>query len=100
MFSSQSSRDPAQPQTAGDPPGVTAQKHQARTIGRMTRRRIRVGCDFTYVAEIDTPVIFQVQPRAAACLVIEQEQWRQLPSMAIRGYTDLYGNPCTRAVLP
>jgi transglutaminase-like putative cysteine protease len=66
----------------------------------MTRRRIRVGCDFTYVAEIDTPVIFQVQPRASACLVIEQERWLHLPSMAIRGYTDLYGNPCTRAVLP
>jgi len=34
----------------------------------MARRRIRVGCDFTYVAEIDTPVIFQVQPRASPCV--------------------------------
>lgn len=66
----------------------------------MTWRRIGVGCVFTYVAEIDTPVIFQVQPRPSACLAIEQERWLPEPSMAIHGYTDLYGNPCTRAVLP
>src|SRR5258705_362323 len=28
----------------------------------MVLRRVRVGCDFTYLAEVDTPVIFQVQP--------------------------------------
>ena len=66
----------------------------------MARRRIRVGCDFTYVAEIDTPVIFQVQPRASPCVAVEQEQWLSEPHMAVRGYADLYGNPCARAVLP
>jgi transglutaminase-like putative cysteine protease len=68
----------------------------------MTRRRIRVGCDFTYVAEIETPAIFQIQPRASEYpgLAIEQERWMPEPSMAIRWYTDLYGNPCTRTVLP
>ncbi len=66
----------------------------------MARRRIRIGCDFTYVAEIDTAVIFRVQPRACRDIAVEREQWQPEPFMAIHGYADLYGNPCARAVLP
>jgi transglutaminase-like putative cysteine protease len=66
----------------------------------MTRRRITIGCDFTYVAEIPTPVVFQVQPRPSEWVLLDQERWRPEPSMAIHGYTDVYGNPCARAVLP
>jgi hypothetical protein len=68
--------------------------------GDMESRRILIGCDFTYVAAIDTPVIFQVQPIEAAPVFIENGQWASDPAIAIRGYTDLYGNPCVRAVLP
>ena len=67
---------------------------------QMTRRRITIGCDFTYVAEIPTPVVFQVQPRPSERVLLDQERWRPEPSMAIHGYTDVYGNPCARAVLP
>ena len=28
----------------------------------METRRLLIGCDFTYVAAVRTPVIFQVQP--------------------------------------
>jgi transglutaminase-like putative cysteine protease len=66
----------------------------------MASRRIRIGCEFTYVAEIDTPVIFQVQPGESSSIVLQGEQWSSKPSMVIRGYTDLYGNPCARAILP
>jgi transglutaminase-like putative cysteine protease len=66
----------------------------------MAQRWIQVGCEFTYVAEIDTPVIFQVQPGATPAVTLQQEQWSSEPPIAIRGYIDLYGNPCTRAVLP
>src|SRR5260370_7942307 len=66
----------------------------------METRRILVGCDFTYVAAVSTPVIFQVQPARSAEVSIEGGQWASEPEMAIRGYTDLYGNPCLRAVLP
>jgi transglutaminase-like putative cysteine protease len=66
----------------------------------MGSRWIRIGCDFSYLAEIDTPVIFQVQPTKSPEVAVEQEQWSSEPSMAIHGYTDLYGNPCVRAVLP
>ncbi len=66
----------------------------------METRRIGVGCDFTYVAAISTPVIFQVKPIESGPVAIHSEQWGSEPAMAIRGYADLYGNPCTRAVLP
>ncbi|MCW2935129.1 MAG: transglutaminase domain protein [Actinomycetia bacterium] len=66
----------------------------------MKQRRIQIGCDFTYMAAVDTPVIFQVRPGESAGLALDDEQWPSQPLMAIRRYTDLYGNPCTRAVLP
>ena len=49
---------------------------------------------------ISTPVIFQVQPVEAPPVSLEGAQWASEPPIAIRGYTDLYGNPCVRAVLP
>jgi transglutaminase-like putative cysteine protease len=66
----------------------------------MTSRWLRIGCDFRYAAEIDTPVIFQVKPGESADVVLKDEQWSSEPAMEVRGYTDLYGNPCARAVLP
>jgi transglutaminase-like putative cysteine protease len=66
----------------------------------MTQRRLRVGCGFTYAAEIDTPVVFQVQPRDSPDIVLQREQWSSEPPVKIRGYIDVYGNPCARAVLP
>jgi transglutaminase-like putative cysteine protease len=66
----------------------------------MVRRQIQIGCAFTYVAEVDTPVIFQVQPGESPSIVLHGAHWSSEPSMMIRGYTDLYGNPCARAVLP
>ncbi|MGH3831601.1 MAG: transglutaminase-like domain-containing protein [Pseudonocardiaceae bacterium] len=66
----------------------------------MVVRRIRIGCNFTYVAAVDTPVIFQVRPGASRLIGIEAQRWSSEPLMALRDYTDLYGNPCVRAVLP
>src|ERR1035441_10489004 len=66
----------------------------------MGTRRLLIGCDFTYVAAISTPVIFQVRPIEAPPVLLEAGQWASDPPIAIRGYTDLYGNPCVRAVLP
>lgn len=66
----------------------------------MKQRRIQIGCDFTYVAATDTPVIFQVRPGKSAGLALDGERWSSRPLMAVRCYTDLYGNPCARAVLP
>src|ERR1700753_3523504 len=66
----------------------------------METRRIQVGCDFTYAAAIPTPVIFQVTPAESAHVLVKDGQGGAEPAMAIRSYTDLYGNPCLRTVLP
>lgn len=66
----------------------------------MTQRRLTVGCDFTYEAAIATPSIFQVQPEASELVAVQSESWSSTPPMALRSYRDLYGNPCTRVVLP
>jgi len=66
----------------------------------MQTRQVRIGCTFTYVAEIDTSVVFHVQPRHAPDITLAGEQLTAEPEMALRDYTDLYGNPCTRAILP
>jgi transglutaminase-like putative cysteine protease len=68
--------------------------------GSVKSRRILVGCHFTYVAAIGTPVIFQVQPAESPLVAVEDAQWASEPAIVIRGYRDLYGNPCVRAVLP
>jgi transglutaminase-like putative cysteine protease len=65
----------------------------------MALRRVRVGCDFSYVAEVDTPVIFQVQPLTSRRIAIEAERWTSEPLTAVRDYVDIYGNPCVRAIL-
>jgi transglutaminase-like putative cysteine protease len=66
----------------------------------MGTRRLMIGCDFTYVAAITTPVIFQVQPTPDPHIALQGGQLTSEPAMDIRGYTDLYGNPCLRTVLP
>src|ERR1039457_4274665 len=76
--------------------GLVAPNHPPRRPAR----RIRGGCDFTYGAAINPPVIFQVQPIESPCVVVESQQWWSEPPIAIRRYADLYGNPCVRAVLP
>jgi transglutaminase-like putative cysteine protease len=63
-------------------------------------RRVRVGCEFVHVAAIDTPTVFQVEPQGAAPISIAQHAWSIQPELRIRRYTDLYGNPCVRVVLP
>jgi transglutaminase-like putative cysteine protease len=66
----------------------------------MGMRRILIGCEFTYVAAVSTPVIFQVEPADSADISLEGGHWTCDPGMDIRGYTDLYGNRCLRTVLP
>lgn len=66
----------------------------------MDARRLLVGCDFAYEAAIPTPTIFQVQPAPSAELTVRSQDWSTDPPMRLREYADLYGNPCTRVVLP
>jgi transglutaminase-like putative cysteine protease len=66
----------------------------------MTTRRVSVGCEFTYHADAPTPAIFQVQPSQSPIFTVRSEAWSSTPEMRLRSYSDLYGNPCTRVVLP
>lgn len=59
-----------------------------------------VGCEFTYEAAVPTLAVFQVQPEDSARHTRRAEFWVSTPTMALRSYRDLYGNPCTRVVLP
>jgi hypothetical protein len=56
----------------------------------MDMRRVRVGCEFVYVAAVDTPAVFQVEPLDAAPV-----------SLARRGVVDGAGsaNPPLRRPL-
>jgi transglutaminase-like putative cysteine protease len=45
-------------------------------------------------------VIFQVQPGRSPDVAFQDEQWSCEPAIEIHSYSDLYGNLCTRAVLP
>jgi transglutaminase-like putative cysteine protease len=66
----------------------------------MDTRRILIGCEFTYVAAIPTPAVFQVQPLDGRGVSIKDGQWSSEPAHLTRAYRDLYGNPCVRTVLP
>jgi transglutaminase-like putative cysteine protease len=66
----------------------------------MGTRRLRIGCEFTYQAVVDTPAIFHVQPAESPSIAVKDQRWLSEPAIAVRGYTDIYGNPCSRAVLP
>jgi len=66
----------------------------------MGTRRIRVGCEFDYRAQVDTPVVFHVQPVKSRRADVKLEWWRSEPSFPVRGFADVYGNPGLRAVLP
>jgi transglutaminase-like putative cysteine protease len=66
----------------------------------MGTRQLQIGCDFTYLAAVPTPVVFQVQPVESPHIFIRSSRWVSEPAVTVRGYTDLYGNPCARAVLP
>ena len=63
----------------------------------MTQRRIQIGCDFAYQAEIETPTIFQVAPLAGDLSAETFEFGLELDS---HEYRDLYGNRCLRVILP
>ena len=63
-------------------------------------RRLVVGCEFTYEAEIATPTIFQVQPAGSDGFIRRSESWSIDPDTKLRSYSDLYANLCARVVLP
>ena len=64
------------------------------------RRRLRIGCMFTYAAEIPTPAVFMVRPAISRAISTEDGRWLSDPPAPVREYTDIYGNDCARTLLP
>jgi transglutaminase-like putative cysteine protease len=66
----------------------------------MSIRQVRIGCDFVYDAQVNTPTVFQVTPLGVDGVDITDEKWSFAPSLDSHEYRDIYGNRCQRIVLP
>ena len=61
---------------------------------------LRVGCEFAYDVSAPTPVTVQVRPRSDSSHQLVSETWSTTPSLPVDEYTDIYGNPVKRFVMP
>jgi transglutaminase-like putative cysteine protease len=61
--------------------------------------QIRVGCEFEYQAEVATHAVIQVEPRLDGAVRVLDEQWANMPQLAMSRYVDGFGNICRRATL-
>src|SRR5258708_16504430 len=77
----------------------TAETSQEHT-GAMDMRRVRVGCEFVYVAAVDTPAVFQIEPRDAAPVSLARREWSTEPEVRIRHYIHPSANLCAPALPP
>lgn len=62
--------------------------------------QLRVGCDFDYQVDVDTPAVFQVEPYDAGPAAVLEQAWTTSPPVPQHRYIDLYGNLCQRLTLP
>jgi transglutaminase-like putative cysteine protease len=63
-------------------------------------RRLTVGCEFVHQSETDVAAVFQVEPLSDQKVDVIDGRWNLEPDGPTRGYTDLYGNPCRRLIVP
>ena len=63
-------------------------------------RRLRVGCEFIHESEAAVPAVFQVEPLSDQKIDVIDERWSLEPVEPTHPYTDLYGNPCRRLIIP
>jgi transglutaminase-like putative cysteine protease len=61
---------------------------------------LRVGCEFKYDVTAPTVATVQVRPRSDASHLLVTETWSTEPSVPIEEYSDFYGNPVKRLVMP
>ena len=56
------------------------------------RRQVRVGCEFRWSAEIDTPAVFQVQPYEEGPAIVEQSDTTVVIDPGATAVVDSLGN--------
>jgi transglutaminase-like putative cysteine protease len=60
---------------------------------------IRVGCEFSYRADVPTHAIIQVEPRLDGEVRVLDETWDNHPRIGMSRYVDGFGNVCRRGTL-
>ena len=61
---------------------------------------LRVGCSFTWKAEVPTAAVVQVEPRLDRSPVVTRDAWSMSPDVPSRMYWDGFGNRCRRLTIP
>ena len=61
---------------------------------------LRVGSEFVYTSQGQTPTILQVEARRDSSAKVIQERWEVAPHLDSHEYKDVYGNRCRRVTLP
>ena len=61
---------------------------------------LEVGCEFSYLAEVPTHSVFQVEPRFDRGVLAVDERWTTTPATGLSRYVDGFGNMCRRTTLP
>ena len=62
--------------------------------------QVRVGCRLGYEVSSPTPALLQIQPREEAATHVLKSAWQASPTVRLSAFTDLYGNSCTRLIIP
>ncbi|MDT7790348.1 MAG: hypothetical protein QOF58_8767, partial [Pseudonocardiales bacterium] len=63
-------------------------------------RLLRVGCAFTYRAEVPTAAVFLIGVARSGDVLVSREHLAVSPETPVRHHFDLYGNRCARVALP
>jgi transglutaminase-like putative cysteine protease len=61
--------------------------------------QVKVGCEFSYRAEVPTHAVIQVEPRLEGEVRMLTERWTNVPPIGMSRYVDGFGNVCRRATL-
>lgn len=62
----------------------------------VSRRRLRVGCEFVHDLAWPIDAVLQVEPRPDTVLAVEAAELTTEPAVPVRRFVDLYGNVCAR----
>jgi transglutaminase-like putative cysteine protease len=68
-------------------------------VSEVSRRRLRVGCEFVHDLSWPVALVLQVEPRPDAVLAIVEAELETEPQVQMHRYADLYGNICRRLTL-
>jgi transglutaminase-like putative cysteine protease len=60
---------------------------------------VKVGCEFSYRAEVPTHAVIQVEPRLDGHVRVLNEQWKNVPQIGMSRYVDSFGNVCRRTTI-